>query len=101
MKIRLGFVSNSSSTSFTIYGIVLTEAEKNNLDIMDDAPYDLYHYGDPNGDSMLYLGEDIDTMEMDETKKQWQEKVAKKLSEILGRDVSKECATHSESYYDG
>lgn len=97
MKIRHGFVSNSSSTSFTIYGVIITDADEDKID-----GYDKIFHGDPNSyDSHTYLGVELTSMNMDETKKEFFDRVSKELSEELGRDVTNECQIYSESYYDG
>ena len=47
MKTRQGFVSNSSSSSFIIYGVVLTNAQKEKLDKKFEEQYPEYEYESP------------------------------------------------------
>ena len=66
MKIRNGFVSNSSSSSFVMYGakIKLSASKAEKLyDIINDT--DLSNYSDEEGDcSYVYLGESL--LDLDE-----------------------------------
>ena len=90
MKIRQGFVSNSSSTSFCICGICLGDDEVKELFGVDDC-YDLYKneievYSE--GDySPIYVGVDIDKMQEDETKAEFRHRVKKLLDDIATKDI--------------
>lgn len=76
MKIRIGFVSNSSNTSFCIYGIYI----KNDSEDLQEAIriLDLYqHYGqDEDG---LYVGKQWSDIKDDETGKQFKDSVKEKI----------------------
>lgn len=100
MKIRLGFVSNSSSESFLIYGALLSEADV-------DAAYEKLkgtnlhiEYGDPNfRDGEVYVGRSWGNIGDDETGREFKEGIENKLTEIFGTGIV--CATHSQSWYNG
>lgn len=96
MKIRLGFVSNSSTTSFLIYGAYLTTKELDEL--TDSLPTLLeknYSY-DEDG----YLGRSWDTVKDDETGKQFKESVEKEVKKLFP-NKKLEFRTVKEAYRDG
>lgn len=93
MKIREGFVSNSSSTSFLIYGAKVSSDDKPLKGGLD------YYYGDPNCDHQIYVGRSLEQIGMDETKRQFQEDIEKNIREIFGEDTI--ISTYDESYYNG
>jgi hypothetical protein len=114
MKMRTGFVSNSSSTSFTIYGVSLSEK-----DIEDgykklfekEMEYDVsecceeiadkigleFHNGQEGYNQ--YIGRSYTNIKDEETGKQFKDSVATKLKEVFGEDVK--CGCHEESWYNG
>jgi len=116
MKIRQGFVSNSSSSSFCIFGAIISaEKAKKFLDEKNveydpdyicetfetaDSPLDLecwtYGYG---YDDDLYIGRSWDSIKDDETGKEFKDSIEKKLKEAFGDDVK--VSTHEEAWYDG
>jgi hypothetical protein len=102
MKIRSGFVSNSSSSSFCIYGACIEtsklESLLNKLDIKLEYDYDedylytiekiaekigLDAYG--YDDFGYFVGLSLTQMEMDETMRQFQKKIDDKLK-LIGID---------------
>ena len=103
MKIRNGFVSNSSSSSFLIYGICIDESElemKDGEDPWDaidrifegkfsiDQPYD-----------SLYIGESWSDIKDDETGAEFKQRIEKTFEKGFGHKV--ECGTHSEAWMNG
>lgn len=125
MKVRNGFVSNSSSSSFCIYGTsmdfgdilekvknsnFLTEEEMkmfNEDDDGDDVEWyevgemladkcGLSSYTDYDNDT-LWLGLEWSSVGDDETGRQFKDKVKSKLEEMLGPDV--DCDTYDETIY--
>jgi len=113
MKVRSGFVSNSSSTSFSLVGISF-ESEDEADKALGMSWYDYikehnldYHYGDPDSwDQAFYIGlvmsgesdhSPMGDMKSDETKDQFEERVRNSFPEELRSQVS----WHYESYYNG
>lgn len=114
MKVRNGFVSNSSSSSFAIYGTVLESDEFQyimaDLGISVDA-YDTnstyaalseitegteltYVVSDSND---VAIGRPLSTICDDETGKQFKEETKAALQKVLGREVP--CDFHVDSWY--
>ena len=112
MKIRTNFVSNSSSTSFMIFGIRLFETD---LEKLTNTGYIKDHYETEKGEQLLnetdiglvndcdgnvnWIGRCYSTIKDDETGKQFKESTIIKISTLLGKDVS--CSLISESWYNG
>lgn len=111
MKVRMGFVSNSSSTSFCIFGAMIeedairkllkkkagktgkedSEEEDDYDDIYDEvdtlvSKYKLTSYTDYDG-SGYYIGRELSTIKDDETGKQFKDGVREKLEELFGKKI--------------
>ena len=113
MKIRNGFVSTSSSSSFLIYGIYLDnskiserlklEEEDSTMDALDKLIFEGELQGltaeCPPYESGKYIGKSWDEIKDDQTGKQFKEEVEQKLKKVFGEDI--ECLTHSEAWHDG
>ena len=114
MKVRVGFVSNSSSSSFTIFGACVSDHDGfEELTGMTVSDYAAKHglcveYGDPNlWDPCSYLGlvangefEHVYRSDMrdDETVGEFKQRVRSLLPEGLPEDM---IGMWSESYRDG
>ncbi len=114
MKIRNGFVSNSSSTSFTVYGVKL----ENESEFKDLTNIDLYDFlrdsdlddliGDPNEwNPSIYVGLVLSgdfehslysDLREDETKGQLKQRVRDLLPESI---PDNRIGMFSESFYNG
>lgn len=111
MKIRNGFVSNSSSSSFCIYGangtaedfgIVEPKDEKEAEDFEAYEELDkkcselgLEMYAPEGGD--FYVGRGWSSIKDDETGKEFKKSVKAALKKMAGKDIA--CDTHEEACY--
>lgn len=116
MKTRNGFVSNSSTSSFCIFGArfgsfpkveglppseePLEEGEEDEYDL----EYRLEKFLEPLGlriwspeDAGYYIGASWPSIKDDETGAQFKDRIKRTLVEVIGKDV--ECHTHSEAWY--
>lgn len=97
MKIRMGFVSNSSTTSFCIYGIGLPKS----IHIQLPKGYSLERFQDYS-DFKYAIGRDFSTIEDNETGKEFRESVKKTLRELLNQNIPDEdFGIQADAYYDG
>jgi len=117
MKVRNGFVSNSSTSSFLIYGICFESEdefrEALNMEVEnDDDDTDVWEIGYElgkeldmeclwpyDGDYGCYIGVSWDQVKDDETGAEFKARVEKKLKEKFGDDL--EFSTYSEAWRDG
>lgn len=81
MKIRIGFISNSSSTSFCILGIYIGDNKEEEGLILTKNNELHIKYGCMEGDDSIYVGLPPDTMKEDETLCQFRERVVNQLKE--------------------
>jgi len=100
MKIRNGFVSNSSTTSFCIYGIGLPkDIDRSSLKPPKD--YSIERFQDCS-DFNYAIGRDFCTIEDNETGKQFRDSVKKTIRELLNREIpDSDFDVQSDAYYDG
>lgn len=100
MKIRNGFVSNSSSSSFLIYGAEISEIDFPNKDeILDSEKWqDLSFERQPDCE-YVYVGISWGSVKDDETGLQFKQRVEKQIKEMCGQDIA--CETISAAWYDG
>lgn len=111
MKIRSGFVSNSSSCSFCIYGLDLDTSKVGRALVEACGDQDLLADGDMSlfsiGDSTTYLGRPYASIESEETGSQFQASVVNHIRKLCERykvdyeDIASECRTYEESGYGG
>jgi hypothetical protein len=95
VKTRIGFVSNSSSSSFCIYGIYLGHMSDEDYEFINKTG--LTDYGSPlDGDT--YVGRSWTSIGNNETGGQFKESVEKL---IANRWPDKKCNTYEEAWYDG
>jgi len=98
LKIRIGFVSNSSSESFLIYGAMVKDED------MTDEVYEQLRGGEleiehrPDYEER-YIGKSWDSIKDDQTGKEFKDDIQAKITKIFGADVK--CGTHSEAWYNG
>ena len=99
MKVRYGFVSNSSSTSFCIYG---TSIGRSKADELDGNSKELeICYGNPDyEDAPAYIGVSWKRIRDDETGAQFKARVEAEIKKILGDEIV-ECGTIEVCYYNG
>lgn len=91
MKIRKDFVSNSSSTSFVLYGVALDSAEVAKHLKKPDETWTMVDtfcqagvecYDDLDGMQKIYAGMSPMMMDDNETLKQFKERVMKKICNV-------------------
>lgn len=119
---RYGFVANSSSSSFLIYGIYITEKEAKEaveksvhpsivemrekyglnepVETLDAIPGLFTSVGDYDmGQDGLYIGASWDSVQDDETGAEFKARVERLIKEALGEKFS--CGTIEEAWYNG
>lgn len=100
MKVRYGFVSNSSTTSFCIYGAAISSDKADELD--SDKELEV-HYGDPEADNDgAYVGVSWKRIGDNETGAQFKARIQEAVKKLVG-DEAKDLnfCTIEEAYRDG
>ena len=109
MKIRMGFVSNSSTSSFLIYGVILSHEEckeifksKGNYfdpyDIITEEKTGLIYSGLPECEDGYCIGRSWGSVKDDENGKQFKEDVKVKLTKL---GITHDPETHERAWYNG
>lgn len=107
MKIRLGFVSNSSTSSFCMYGARIDKREAmallgieawEDIDKIIRAKKLRIGYFDFDGaDSAdVYIGDSWRDIRDDETGRQFKDRIAAGIKALFGKDFA--CDTYEETY---
>lgn len=96
MKIRSGFVSNSSTTSFCIYGLRLNECSSEVRNKLREIGLEIFY-----GYDCTYAGRCFSEIKDEETGKQFKDNIKTKLQSVLGELSGNDLGIHEESYYDG
>ncbi len=109
MKVRTGFVSNSSSSSFCIYGayfdsleemaeaLGLDEVPKNTWDA-DTKGLSIWDISDYASSPEIFVGRQWSSIRDDETGAEFKRSVEEKFTGAKGVKL---CSTHEEAWYNG
>jgi hypothetical protein len=94
MKIRQGFVSNSSSSSFLIYGVCVG----GNCDLRNRCDKLKLTCKQPIYTDDMYIGRSWSEVKDDETGEQFKKRVEKELTEFFGKETK--CETLEAAWRD-
>ena len=93
MKLRTGFVSNSSSTSFLIYGAEITREDRDKFEASHTNTNLDTFYGPESGNR--FIGKSWSSIKDEETGKQFKDSIKEEIKTILGHEV--DCYTFEEA----
>jgi len=109
MKIRYGFVSNSSTTSFSLFGLSLSEEELQNYKIKDfyeletklsEIKEDVECFSHPHCEQ-IYLGIPWHTIADNETGKEFKDKTIEILKRVFPDISDDKFGLVEDGWYDG
>lgn len=106
MKIRNGFVSNSSSTSFCIYGMYIEDSndlgELNEIEkLIHKVGLEIYYSYE---DICVFIGKSWSSIKDEQTGKQFKDEIEEKLKKTfpdLFKNFVIQLETYDECFYDG
>ena len=97
MKIRQGFVSNSSTTSFCIYGAMIPSSKiKDMWSLAEEVGLECFC---PEYNDGYCVGISWSSVGDDETGRQFKDRVEALVEKLVGKKVL--CQTHEEAWRDG
>jgi len=104
MKIRQGFVSNSSTTSFCLYGAMITSPEGGDYDWFDkklEGHKNLEEFQHPEtyGNEPHYVGQSLSSMKDDQTFGDFKKQVEAEMKAIFGNEIM--FGVLENGWYDG
>ena len=104
MKIRMGFVSNSSTTSFCLYGIRVPGKLEEEFSLKD-TKLQVECFNPILDKDEICIGMGLTEMKEDETKAEFKKRVEallkKSSSEEVFKAYAKTLGWHEDAYYDG
>lgn len=115
MKVRAGFVSNSSTSSFCFYGIyedsysLIEKLIKNGIideEVDESDYYDIIEEiagkngldFDSDSNGSFVVGGDLAQIPDDVVVKEWKSEIQKKINKLFGKDS--QCDIYEESFHD-
>lgn len=96
MKVRSGFVSNSSTSSFLIYGAFIEGKTYDEVDEILEGVEGL-EWHSPDYSDGVYVGRSWDSIGDDETGKQFKDGITKVLKEKFGPEI--ETSSFEEAWH--
>ena len=100
MKIRHGFVSNSSTSSFVIYGAVVPAAKAAEIENLSNSSNWPDMFIDVFTDEYdMYIGSSLETLYENLTGREIREKTEAAVKKLLGPDVK--CEVIARAWYNG
>jgi hypothetical protein len=97
MKVRQGFVSNSSASSFCIFGTYLEGKGYEEIEELLDGT-SLYYSSGGEYSCGMYVGREFQTIKDDETGKQFKDSTEKLLKEKFGNKTK--CSIIKREWHD-
>lgn len=105
MKISNGFISNSSSSSFLIFGYDISQDELKEISQKLECEEDVEEVADKLNLNVeygqydsTYIGKSWDDIGDDETGRQFKDTIENAIKQYL---PNIKCSTHSEAWYNG